>query len=143
MQIRTMIDTDLPELSLLYEQFWGEKSSLDKMKDMFNKLRANNDYILLSAIQDNKVVGSAMGVVCHELYGECRPFMVIEDFIVDNNVRRKGIGTGLMKELENRARDHNCCNILLVTESNRTDAQSFYESTGFKADTHRGYKKSL
>jgi hypothetical protein len=33
-----------------------------------------------------------MGILCEELYGQCRPFMAVEDVIVDQAHRRRGIG---------------------------------------------------
>lgn len=83
-----------------------------------------------------------MGVICRELYGACRPFLVVENFIVDKNHLRKGIGTLLMNELEQKARERNCTQMLLVTEKDRTDACGFYTSYGFQTN-NAGYKKKL
>ena len=84
-----------------------------------------------------------MGIVCEELYGECLPFMVVEDVIVDADRRREGIGSALMCELERRAVESNCGYIIFVTESERTDAHRFYESLGYKPDAYRGFEKRL
>ncbi len=143
MIIRKMIDKDIDELPGLYRQFWGEESSIEKMRDTFNKLKTNPDYIFLSAVVDNQLVGTVLGIICRELYGECKPFMVIEDFIVDENFRRMGIGRKLMNEIEKIAQKNNCVNIILVTERDRVEAISFYEAVGFNSNTHKGFKKSL
>jgi ribosomal protein S18 acetylase RimI-like enzyme len=84
-----------------------------------------------------------MGVICEELYGDCRPFLVIEDVVVDKTFQRTGIGSALMREIEIRAVARNCNYILFVTESKRTDAVSFYQSLGYSPDAHRGFKKRL
>jgi len=80
--------------------------------------------------------------VCDELYGDCLPFLVIENMIVDRGARRMGVGKALLNELEKRARERQCSQMILVTERNRTDACGFYESYGFSKD-HKGYKKKL
>lgn len=63
--------------------------------------------------------------------------------IVDKNWRKKEIGKTLFSELESIARERNCTQIILVTETNRLDACSFYESIGFNPTVNKGYKKVL
>jgi GNAT superfamily N-acetyltransferase len=84
---------------------------------------------------DEVVVGSVMGIVCDELYGECRPFLLMENLVVAAEYRRKGIGKALLGELEKQAREWKC--------SQGKDAVSFYESAGYNAKEHIGFKKSL
>lgn len=142
-KIRRLTLTDLEPLAGLYEQFWGEESSLEKMRVEFARLDADPDYLLLGAKLDGHLVGSLMGIVCHELYGDCRPFLVVEDVIVDQNHRRQGIGSAMMCELEQWAAQRGCGYMLFVTETTRTDAHRFYEALGFGLETHKGFKKRL
>ena len=143
MDINKMVESDIPELALLYRQFWNEDSSVEKMKAKFKKLDADPNYILLSARIDSKLVGSVMGIICEELYGDCRPFLVIENLIVDSTHRKKGIAKSLLLRLEKVAIEHQCTQIILVTEKVRQDAIDFYASLGFDPATHTGFKKSL
>ena len=143
MEIRRLTENDLVSLAVLYKQFWGEESSLEKMRATFQRLKRNPNYILLVADQQNNLVGSVMGIICEELYGDCKPFMVVEDVIVDKRQRRLGIAPSLMRELERCAAKHNCSYIIFVTESERTEAHRFYESLGYKSDAYKGFKKRL
>lgn len=143
MQIRKMFKEDIPGLALLYKQFWNEDSSIDLMEKKFIELQNNPKYIFLSAIEGNDLVGSVMGVICDELYGDCKPFLIMEDLIVDHKYRRKGIGKALITEIERQAIEHDCYQILFITENDRTDTIAFYESLGFNSSTHKGFKKSL
>ncbi|MCA1794828.1 MAG: GNAT family N-acetyltransferase [Desulfobacteraceae bacterium] len=77
------------------------------------------------------LVGFCMGVVCQSFYGDCSPFMVIEDFIVDKQHRRTGIGTALMSSAEHYAIGRGCSQAIFVTENEREDAYRFYESRGY------------
>jgi ribosomal protein S18 acetylase RimI-like enzyme len=113
------------------------------MRTTFRRLRERPDYIFLAAKDDRRLVGSVLGIVCEELYGECVPFMVVEDVIVDAEWRRKGIGSALMRELERLAAECDCGYVIFVTEVERTDAQRFYETLGYKPDAYRGFKKRL
>lgn len=143
MEIRKLTEDDLVSLATLYKQFWGEESSLEKMRETYQRLKKNPKYIILAADQQNRLVGSAMGIICEELYGDCKPFMVVEDVIVDKHQRRLGIASSLMRELERCAAENNCSYIIFVTESERTEAHRFYESLGYKSDAYKGFKKRL
>jgi ribosomal protein S18 acetylase RimI-like enzyme len=143
MKIRKLLPGDLGALARLYKQFWGEEPSLDKMKARFEELAANPKYIILCATINEVVVGSVMGIVCDELYGECRPFLLMENLVVDAGFRRHGIGKALLSELEKQACDWKCSQILFITEADRKDAVSFYKSIGYNPTEHIGFKKSL
>ena len=142
-EIIELVESDLESLAGLYKQFWDEESDVEKMRPTFQRLSDNSDYIFLGAKCDDELVGSVMGVVCEELYGQCLPFMVVEDLVVDKNHRRQGVGSTIMRELEQRAINRGCSFILLVTEQNRTTAHRFYESLGYSQDKYKGFKKRL
>lgn len=65
---------------------------IELMESKFIDLQENPNYIFLSALEENHLIGSVLGIICEELYGECKPFLLIEDLIVDQKYRRKGIG---------------------------------------------------
>ena len=143
MIIRSVEARDLPQLAALYEQFWGEKSYPEKMARQLEELERQGTHIVLGAEEGGRLLGSVMGVVCGELYGDCSPFLVVENMIVDKSCRRAGVGRTLLAELENRAKARGCTQVSLVTEKERRDACGFYESTGFAPDKNAGYKKKL
>ena len=136
-------EQDLPDLAELYRQFRGEESSLDEMRETFRRLKRDPDYTFLCARDGGRLLGSVLGIVCEELYGDCRPFMVVEDVIVDKEQRRRGIGSMLMRAIEEQAGNRNCSYIMLVTDSTRIDAQGFYQSLGYHPEDYKGYKKYL
>ena len=143
MIIRKMIVEDIPGLAMLYKQFWNEGSDIEKMQKQFEKLKLDDTYILLSAVEQSHLIGSVMGIICEELYGDCSPFLVIENMIVDIKFRKQGVGNALLTELERIAREKKCTQIILVTETDRVDACNFYESAGFNPTVNKGYKKKL
>ncbi len=141
--VRTLEKQDIPQLAGLYELFWGEKSDVLKMEQQFDVLEKDKSYILLVAENiDRAILGSVMGIVCKELYGDCRPFLLVENMVVDKQCRKSGIGRLLLSELEARAKERDCTQMLLVTEIDRTDACSFYEGFGFQKN-NKGYKKKI
>ena len=75
-------ETDLIELSGLYEELTNKKTDIQKLKDSFQWINANPDYLLLGAKRDGLLVGSLLAILCHDVVGDCRPFMVLENVIV-------------------------------------------------------------
>ena len=141
--IRTISDVDLPRLAVLLEQLAEEKSDTDKMRESFRRIADDRGYILLGVFVDGALAGSLMGIVCHDLVGECRPFMVIENVIVAEEFRGKGIGKLLMEAIEKEGRARNCSYTMFVSGIMRTGAHAFYESAGYSPDMVRGFKKYL
>jgi len=84
-----------------------------------------------------------MGILCLDLVGECRPFMIIENVIVSFDYRNKGIGKILFNEIEMIAKALDCYYIFFVSGENRKIVHRFYESAEYNKDKVKGYKKYL
>lgn len=100
MVIRNIRRNDLPELAKLYRQFWNEESDIFKMEKQFDSIASAGTHILLGAEENESLIGTVMGIICQELYGNCQPFIVVENMIVDIEYRRKGVGNALLQKLE-------------------------------------------
>ena len=134
---------DLAELSSLYEELSGLKTEPVKMAARFQEIKADPRCILLGVKLDGHLVGSAMGILCRDLVGGCRPFMVVENVIVSQAARRKGIGKALMLALEEQAASHDCYYVMFVSAAMRREAHEFYASLGYELDVVRGFKKYM
>ena len=141
--INQVITADLQGLKALYEDAFGGETDFGKMVETFNNIKSNPNQIILVAKSEGIVVGSVLGVVCHELIGRCTPFMVLEDVAVLSSFRRKGIAGMLLTEIENRAKQKDCNMILFVSSIHREGAHKLYESMGYGADKVNGYRKRL
>lgn len=74
-------------------ELFDSRTDLIQLEVSLKKILNNPDYILVGVRnEDNQLVGSVMGITCLDTVGECRPFMVLENLIVSENSRRKGIG---------------------------------------------------
>ena len=113
------------------------------MNEKFAELSNNDNYIFLVAEVNGVIAGSILGIICHELYGNCRPFLLMEDLVVDAEFRKMGIGKSLINELETIARQKDCYQILFMTEAERKDTIKFYESIGFDSGKNIGFKRPL
>lgn len=145
--IRPLAEADLDSLAALYRLFWNDEQDLSAMKSVFSRLAGDRRHLFLVAevkLMDHPVVaGTIMGVICEELYGACKPFLVMDDLVVNPDYRRRGIGRGLVRALEEEGRKAGCHQMLFITESSRIDSISFYEKLGFSPNRHKGFKKKL
>lgn len=69
---------DLESLAQLYEELSGQETELSQMKENFKLMESNPNYVVLTAKEDNLLVGPVMGIICLDLVYQCKPFMVIE-----------------------------------------------------------------
>lgn len=136
--------SDLQGLKELYEQgFNSSQTDFSRMLEVFELIRNNKNYIILCSKIDGKIVGSVMGVLCYELFGSCRPFMVVENVVVLEEYRGNGIAKQLMVRLEECAIQSDCSMILFVSSVHRTGAHKLYESLGYGSDKVNGYRKRI
>ena len=112
-------------LNLLF-QMNNHRISLDKNSfiDKYTDIKNNGGYIIV-AKQDNKIIGTAK-LLIEKKFGENVGH--IEDVVVDQNFRRKGIGKLLIEQLVSYGKNNNCYKIVLTSkEKNR----EFYTSCNF------------
>jgi ribosomal protein S18 acetylase RimI-like enzyme len=143
MQIERIRDADLPALAALYQQLQPTESSVASMQEVLPRLGEESNHIILGAKVNGKLVGTVLAVVCQMLYGQCKRFMVVEDVVVDEQYRRKGIGSSLMRALEKHAVHTQCRYIMLITDLDRSEAQCFYEALAYESSGHVAFKKKL
>ena len=141
--IRKLTQKDIQYLDGLYSHFWNEHSNIQLMNKKFAELSNNENYIFLVAEVNNVIAGTILGIICHELYGNCRPFLLMEDLVVDEKFRKMGIGKSLINELETIAKKNDCYQILFMTEANRKETIKFYENIGFDSKKNIGFKRNL
>lgn len=96
---------------------------------------ANENSLFLTALDDNRVVGYiGMNVVVDEGY--------IFNVAVDENYRKKGIGSVLIRELVTFGKKNNLCFLTLEVRESNKNARSLYSKFGFiKVGERKDYYK--
>lgn len=128
---------DLSQVVELHRTLIPFEISYDKSLETYNEILTNENYYLVVAKEDDEVIGSALGICCKCL---AVSFLVIEDVIVKEGIRGKGIGRQLMGALDEFAKRNNCAYAILVSSAHRKAAHKFYEKSGFVDDV-RGFRK--
>jgi ribosomal protein S18 acetylase RimI-like enzyme len=142
-QIVDLQKTDLEGLSNIYQQLIPNEVSIKKMESVFERNKNNKNHIALVAKENSKILGTLMAYVCEMYFGQCKSFMVIEDFVVDEGIRGTGVGTKLMEAAESRAKERNCSYIMLITDTDREESQKFYKKLGYSTEEYCAFKKKL
>lgn len=135
--IRKMIPEDLPQIQELYKELVSDGCSLSTLLNNYEKICSHPDYILLVAVKEDAVLGSATGIVCTALD---TPFLVVENVIVRDDCRSMGIGRAIFDKLDCFAREKQCSYAILASSGYRKGAHKFYEAIGYNDDV-RGFRK--
>lgn len=97
---------------------------------------------LYLAERGTALVGSLDTLVVPNLTHDCRPHLLVENMVVDQVWRRRGVATALMEAAIDHATTQGCYKIQLLTDKTRVNAHALYERAGFEA-TALGYRRYL
>jgi GNAT superfamily N-acetyltransferase len=82
---------------------------------------------------DGRIVGTADLLVVPNLNHHSQPWAIVENVVVADAARRKGVGRALMEHLIALARDAGCCKLQLLSGKHRAPAHALYRSVGLEA----------
>lgn len=139
MTIEKLCMDEIPELIQLYDELFPVKNDVKIAKNKYMEILNNHDYIILVA-KEGAVVGTVTGICCKTLLFKDKNFLVIEDVVVSEMFRGKGIGRKLFEALDSFALERNCAYSILVSSDHRAEAHAFYEKMGY-TDGVKGFRK--
>jgi N-acetylglutamate synthase-like GNAT family acetyltransferase len=88
-----------------------------------------------------EVQGTALVSLCADVMFGSQPFAVIENVVVDEDVRGQGLGEALLRHIEAFCLASNCSKMMLLSSIQREDAHRFFERAGFAGSSKRGFVK--
>jgi GNAT superfamily N-acetyltransferase len=134
--VRAACGDDLPQILALYEQLAEGRPTAapthEAAADVYESICSQAGRELLVAVVDGALRGTADVLVVPNLTHDGKPWMIVENVVVDSSARRLGIGQVLMDDVLGRARRAGCYKIQLLSRKGRTDAHAFYEHQGFE-----------
>lgn len=139
MTIRPCEEKDLPAVVALITQLaevatGGKEFELEPFRELFRRMSAKPDTYANFVYEDGgKVVGFLSEVFYLTFFHRVGSAQVNE-LVVDDSVRGKGIGRALMKAAEEEARRRHMDELEVGTESDNLKAQSFYRKYGFNEE---------
>ena len=108
-------------------KFIPENANLDQLAADF--IKKNKTSYACVAVCNERVIGFGSVFILNRIRGGCSA--VIEDVVVDERFRRKGVGQLIINMLLDYAREQNCFKVTLVAAEHNL---LFYKSLGFKND---------
>ena len=108
--------------------------------ELYDAAHAADGYELIGVEEDGKLV-AAMGyrVLTDYVHGR---HLYIDDLVVAESHRSKGLGAQLLRESENIARDLGCSNLRLSTGKENEGGMRFYDREGWTLRSVT-YKKTV
>ena len=139
LEIREAEAADLPLVLPLFGQLGmddGRVLDAAEARTLFEKMRRYPDYRLYVADLDGQVLGAFVLLIMDNFAHLGAPSGIVEDVVVREGWRGKGIGAAMMRFAMALCREKNCYKMVLSSNRRRDDAHRFYRSLGF--ETH-GY----
>ena len=140
--IRPATADDITHILKLY----GEQLAIDATEAEMQRNPSQDDFLrvfseinslpgceLIVAEEDGEVIGTTMLMIVPNLSHKALPWAVVENVVVDEKYRRKGIGKLMMDYCEKRAEEAGCYKVQLLSNKSRKEAHEFYKSIGYEA----------
>lgn len=149
--VRRAVAEDLqPLLALLAQMHDDPRGGDDDAPDVADGIHARaaeafceilgcRSRAILVAELGGALVGTLDLFLMANLTRAARPWAGVENFVVDERSRRRGIGGALLDVAMSLARDAGCYKIQLISHVRRDAAHALYERAGFNASV-RGYR---
>ena len=136
MEIRPYKDSDRAGLLALWTEIFPAGSPHnDPATSLDKKLRTDPDLLFVS-VKDGVVVGSVMGG-----YDGHRGW--IYSLAVKPSLRRQGIASALMHEIEEKLRERGCLKLNLQVVASNNEVVTLYEKLGFHVEERISMGKKL
>jgi ribosomal protein S18 acetylase RimI-like enzyme len=104
--------------------------SPEQIEESLRKMANSDAYRVLLAEDEGQVVGLLSLSFRHTLFHSA-PTALIDELVVEQGHRRRGVGRQLVAEAIERCRAAGCCEIEVSTERSNEAAQKFYRQHGF------------
>ena len=124
----------------------GRRTSIyDIPLKIFNRIQEHGNIFIIVAIDgkaEGQIVGALTIVVVPNLTYGGRPWAVIENVVVDRNYRGQGIGSLMMEQAFQMAKELGCYKVQVVSGA-KDEQIRFYRQVGMDDQKCHGYKKYL
>jgi len=130
--IRAVNEHDVDEVIVLLKQLspYPVNPDLDMVRAKLREIEACDHVRVFGFENDGKVVGMCTVGRIEGISKDCRPFAVIENVVVHESVRRKGIGSQLVRRAIDQAEEWCCYKVVLETGTKKEEKLCFYENCG-------------
>lgn len=148
-KIRLATEADLPRIVELLAQLSPDDPDREDASSplpynyhlVFREMAQGKQHLLVAESR-GKLIGTLVLAVVPNLSHKGTPYAIIENVVVDEKHRSKGIGEALITRAVDEARKAGCYKVTLTSNKRRTEAHRFYERLGFSR-THEAFRINL
>ena len=135
--VRDATVDDLDALLRLYVQLSPDNATTGSpaAAEGLRRMVEHPDVSLLVAELEGALAGTVTLMLVPNLTHNARPWIQLENMVVDENVRRGGVGKALIQAATELALRTNAYKIQLQSADHRHGAHAFYEANGFNASS--------
>ena len=142
--IRLAEKRDIPRIVDLYRELTittsevehGRSPSLADYEQVFAEICSDPRQKLLVVEQQGEVVGTIVLLVIPNLSHNATPWAFLENLIVTERHRRRGLGRMLLQHTIELAKQSGCHMVELCSDVRRREAHILYNSVGFEVQAH-------
>ncbi len=138
--IRNATAEDLPAVLDLYRQAGfgsGTAMGLDRARAMLSRIESYPDYRLYVVTEDGgPPLGTYVLLIMDNIAHDGRPLAIVEQVVVTQEQKGKGLGRLMMHHAMAEARNAGCYKLQLSSHTRFKEAHAFYDRLGF---TRHGY----
>jgi predicted N-acetyltransferase YhbS len=136
--VRRAVPSDAGAVAPLIEQF-GYRVTTRSLEARLSRLGSVPTVCTVVAQEANEVVGIGMLQTVEILEGDA-PLGMLLTLIVDEVSRRRGVGSTLVRTLEQFAREHGCFGVVVQSGSRRIAGHALYRRLGYQQTGERFIK---
>lgn len=131
---------DLDDLLRLYQQLNpGDPLVVDRSVTTFARIADSAGLSIFVMEVEGAVVATTYLNVIPNLTRSASPYAVIENVVVEESLRGRGIGRQIMDKTLQAAWDAGCYKVMLMTGSGNPATHAFYRACGLSADYKTAY----
>lgn len=110
--------------------------------DAAQQLLLDKSHKLLTIEVNDEVVCTMTAIVCRNLVGQGRPYMILDNIATHPKYVKKGLAKTLYQEALAWAKELGCSKILVVSNK-RFKAEKFYTALGLEGNSSKVYIQRL
>lgn len=138
--VREARGEDVVAIAALYRTFVSSPH-INVREDRLETIASDPNNFIFVCEADGAVCGTAFLTLCLDAMFGNQPYGVLENLVVDEDLRGKGIGSRLLAHVEEVCRIRDCSKIMLLSTASREAAHLFFEQQGFSSVNKRGFVK--
>ena len=144
--LRLIRKDELYELLDLYKYLHNDDLDVtgnNKLEGLWEDIHHDSNLYYIVAEFNGKLVSTCTLAILKNLTRNLRPYGLIENVVTHPDYRKRGLGTEVLRNAVEIAKENNCYKVMLLTSSKMEETLRFYEKAGFERGRKTGFVISL